>query len=307
MARAERGQVALESALVLPLMVFFTLGIVQLAMVQQARLMTEYATYQAARAGIVWNGNNERMHDAAVMALLPTMGRTDSWAKLAETWERHRGYDRDLKPLPWGVGRTQVNGQSLTGQVRIDTIGPNLTQSSYAIWKLAAGSTWLELDFDGPETYPESPALESHVQKLFDLPRADPEEDRFREATLLEIRLRYWYELRIPFANQVVFLAWYAANADTALYGAIERSSTQKQNMLGRSGDTRSLRGTARGLWDPSGRGLTPVLPSEMVVLWDMASGALPVMGAERRFFLPLQATHAMRLQSNFYRKWLVH
>ena len=46
-------------------------------MIQHAKLMTEYAAYQAARAGIVWNGNNERMHDAAIIALLPTMGRTD--------------------------------------------------------------------------------------------------------------------------------------------------------------------------------------------------------------------------------------
>src|SRR6185503_16858406 len=81
----ESGQAAVEAALIMPLMVFMALGIIQLTMIQHAKLMTEYAAYQAARAGIVWNGNNERMHDAAIMALLPTMGRTDSAGELATT------------------------------------------------------------------------------------------------------------------------------------------------------------------------------------------------------------------------------
>lgn len=292
----------------MPLMVFFTLGIVQLAMVQQARLMTEYATYQAARAGAVWNGSNERMHDAAVMALLPTMGRTDDWATLAATWQKHAAYDAQLKGLPWGVAKTHVNGQSLTGWLRIDTITPSLLRNPYSAWKVASsGTSWTELDFDGVQTYPESPALEAHIAKFFDLQKPDPDEVRYREATLLQIRLRYWYEMKVPFANQVIFLAWYAANADVALYGAIDRASTQKQNMLGRSGDSRALKPRAKGLWDPSNKGFPAVQPSEMFVLWDLAAGAIPLMGADRRFFLPLQATHSMRLQSNFYQKWLVH
>src|SRR5258705_9102744 len=97
----ERGQAAIETALVMPLMIFFTLGIIQLAMVQQARLMTEYAAYQAARAGIVWNANNERMHDAAVFALLPTMAigekkagnRPEDWERVAATWQHQNDLD----------------------------------------------------------------------------------------------------------------------------------------------------------------------------------------------------------------------
>lgn len=304
----KRGQAAIESALVMPLMVFFTLGIIQLAMVQQARLMTEYATYQAARAGIVWNGSNERMHDAAVIALLPTMGATDRWDRFEKTWLKHKSWDSAMQGLPWGAPRSPINGTSLAGWIRIDTINPNNQDpSKFGLWKLAAGQRWEELDFDGPETYPESSALESHIAKFFNLSSADTDEQTYRELTLLQIRLRYWYELKVPFANQVIFLAWYAANSDVALYGAIDRSSTNKQNMLGRSGDSRSLRPRSKGIWDPSGKGFPPVLPSEMMVLWDLATGAIPFMDGERHFFLPLHATHSMRMQSNFYRKWLVH
>jgi len=290
----------------MPLMVFFTLGIIQLTMLQQARLMTEYATYQAARAGIVWNGSNERMHDAAVMALLPTMSNTENADEVSRTWFTHWQRDFVMRGLPWGAPRLHVNGQYLTGFVRIDTITPNLITNRFGLWKQGP-TNWTELDFDGVETYPESPVLETYIRKFFNVSISDRDEEDFRRDTLLQIRLRYWYEMKIPFANQVIFLAWYAANADVALYGAIERSSLEKQNMLGRSGDSRGLRPRAKGIWDPSGKGYPPATATEMMVLWDIATGALPLFGAERRFYIPLHATQSMRMQSNFYRKWIVH
>jgi hypothetical protein len=289
----------------MPLMVFFTLGIVQLAMVQQARLMTEYAAYQAARAGIVWNGSNERMHDAAVVALLPTLGKTDARTSLANRFLYHQGLDRLIQALPWGAARVQVNGQSLTGMIRVDTVNPT-GSSAATVWNQLEGAGWEELDFDGPETYPETASLESHLRRFYDLKGEDPQQEEFRKATLLQIRLRYFYELRIPFVNQVIFLSWYAANADVALFGAIDRSSTNRENLLGRSGDVRALRRRAMGLWDPLNKGLYPLTSAEMRVLWDVATGALRV-APERKFFLPLFATQSMRMQSNFYKKWLVH
>ncbi|HEY0840991.1 MAG TPA: TadE/TadG family type IV pilus assembly protein, partial [Vulgatibacter sp.] len=68
----QRGQVAVETAIVLPLFLACLLGLLQLALLQQARLLTEYAAYQAARAGIVWNGDPGVMKDAAIFALAPT-------------------------------------------------------------------------------------------------------------------------------------------------------------------------------------------------------------------------------------------
>src|SRR6478672_10248576 len=91
--RADSGQAAVETALILPLMVFLVLGIIQLTSLQHAKLMTEYAAFQAARAGIVWNGSNERMHDAAFFALLPTLGATGTTAELSSTYGYAKGLD----------------------------------------------------------------------------------------------------------------------------------------------------------------------------------------------------------------------
>ena len=72
------GQSTVEAAIVMPAMVFLVLGILQLTMVQHARIMTDYAAFCAARAGIVFNADKKAMQRAAEIALLPTMGRTDT-------------------------------------------------------------------------------------------------------------------------------------------------------------------------------------------------------------------------------------
>ncbi len=289
----------------MPLTVAVMLGILQLAQIQQARLMTEYAAFQAARAGIVWGGNNERMHDAALVALLPTFGRCDDWAHLGSTWQAEQKRDAALATLGWGASAvTEINGTTLVGLVRVDTVSPNdETPSDFALWNLAGGTSWHELDFDGPDTWPQVPGLESHVARLYDLSLEDAAQDAFRRNTLLQIRVRYWYELRVPFANQLVFLAWFAANANVSLYGAIDRSSTTHENMLGRDGDASAVERLARGIGTQ--HGYPTVVPSELEVLWALSTGT--AAGFEgRRFFLPLSASESMRMQSAFHRKWIM-
>src|SRR5690606_28468366 len=113
---------------ILPLMIFFLLGLIQLSMMQHAKLMTEYAAYQSARAGIVWNGHVGRMRDAAIVALLPTLGRTDDINHTVSTWQKMRQYDDAMRSImlggAGGVTPPDVNGAHLFGMVRVDTISP---------------------------------------------------------------------------------------------------------------------------------------------------------------------------------------
>ncbi|AKJ02683.1 TadE-like protein [Archangium gephyra] len=266
----QSGQAAVESALVLPLMVFLGLGLLQLTLMQQAKLMTEYAAYCAARSGIVWNGNTERMRDAALVALLPTLGRTDAPPELARTWTRARLQDEMLRRLPWptrDVGvPDSVNGAPLSGLVRVDTVNPSWYSPVRSVWKLRSAENWRELDFDGPDGYPQVPALETKLARFFNLALPDDAEEVYRKATVLSVRVRYWYELRVPFANGLIFTAWGAANAGVGLAHQ---------------------------------RGYATLHRRELGVLWGLA--------ASRRYFLPLTATYSLRMQSNFHFKWLMH
>lgn len=303
---AARGQVAVESAIVMPLMVFLCLGIIQLTVIEQAKIMTEYAAYNAARAGIVWNGNDERMHDAALFSLLPTLGDTHDLVALGKTWGLAELSDTLVSKAMLGSTAGEVpdtfRGNNLLGLVRIDTVNPSYGSAIDSIWKLPAGASWQELDFDGPAAYPQVTDLEKKFAQFFDLALPDDDEAVYRRATVLQIRVRYWYEMRIPFANWVIFTAWFAANAGVQLYGAIDRPTLKTSNLMS-AGDLGALGMMGKGI--TAQRGFDPVSPREMAALWLLSQGAIPQLG--RRYYLPLTATYSMRMQSNFYRKWIMH
>jgi len=307
--QSESGQAAVETALTMPLVVFFALGTLQLAAMQQARLLTEYAAFQAARAGIVWNGSGERMHDAALWALLPTLGRTDGSDALGRTWAQATRLDAAIQralPPPDGIPEA-FRRAGLLGMVRVDTLSPTDSPRLRRLWNVPGGAAWEELDFDGPDTLPESPALDAHTPRFLDLRRPEEGQALYRRSTLLTVRLRYLYELRVPFANWILFTAWYASNAGRTLSGAIDRPRLR--------GGTATSGGQALDALSHAGRGLTaehglpPLTPEEMNVLWRLSKGevALGPGGPARRFFLPLTATSTLRMQSAFHRKWLMH
>jgi len=86
----ESGQAAVEAALTLPLTVFLVLGTIQLFLLLQARLLTEYAAFRAVRTGVVKYGDCEPMTHAAIGALLPAINRTDSAVALGGAFSMHK-------------------------------------------------------------------------------------------------------------------------------------------------------------------------------------------------------------------------
>lgn len=67
------GQAAAESALTVPLVVFMVLGTLQLFMLMQAKVMAQYAAYQAVRTGSVTHGRCDVMTHAALLVLTPAI------------------------------------------------------------------------------------------------------------------------------------------------------------------------------------------------------------------------------------------
>ncbi|HEX5753171.1 MAG TPA: TadE family protein [Archangium sp.] len=174
----ESGQAAVEAALTLPLVIFLVLGTLQLFMMLQGRIMAEYAAFQAVRAGSRNHGDCEPMVHAALGGLLPSVtpylggkGKGSAAQKLASAWKERVG----------------SNGES--GDP--DNAGPH-----YVKGKDGA--------HDGPIFWlvresPRASAVQSPEDADFDLPRGDGS-----QAMRLEVRLIYWYRLRIPFADWVI-------------------------------------------------------------------------------------------------------
>jgi hypothetical protein len=96
-ADVQSGQAAVEAALTLPLSVFVILGTLQLFLMLQARVLTEYAAFHAARTGSVKHGDCQAMTHAAIAAVLPSFARTDSPSALGAAFRAHR--DDQYQPL----------------------------------------------------------------------------------------------------------------------------------------------------------------------------------------------------------------
>ncbi len=168
----------MEQALVMPLMVFLILGIVQLTMMQQARIMLEYAAFNAARSGAVYNGDPDAMEWAATLSLLPTMGRTDSWGNLM----KRAGVAALTAGLGSFLGKFHIPGVA-TKLVKVEILNP--TKDAFSS-KYAKHLDYKQLDFD-------------------DI-RGQAAKDN-----LLSIRLTYFYHLRVPFVNHLIMLFWFGS------------------------------------------------------------------------------------------------
>src|SRR5262245_57867888 len=68
----ESGQAAVEAALTMPMVLFLILCTMQLFLVIQARMLTQYAVFRATRAGSMNHGNCVPMMHAAVASLIPS-------------------------------------------------------------------------------------------------------------------------------------------------------------------------------------------------------------------------------------------
>ncbi len=256
----------------MPLMVFLILGVVQLTMIQHARIMTEYAAYNAARAGIVWHGDPWVMENAAIISLLPTyeglsaeMGLTDPERMMSAIVERALLY--------------QVN-RRLTGWAREMLSAP----LSDAIRRAFSG--------DGPSVVevevlnPTRDAFGDNEELDFDDIGTDERAEHLREANRLTIRVRYLYIMRVPFANWVIHHSWLSQRAGISLHGAIWNPQA----------DTPGATGFSSEDYEATYSEIAQGLAGDDDIIRDVARA-----GEEGAYIIPLYATYTMRMQSNLF------
>jgi hypothetical protein len=256
----ESGQAIVEAALVLPSMIFLLLCAFQLTLLQQARLAVEWAAYCAARTGIVYNMDNGgsngvsdgKMRQAAVLALLPTYGRTDSVANITRTLARFTVDDVPMRLAQLPL--VQVVVQNPRRQ-DFNTLGTHLNRQ--------------EIDFDDLR-----PAAQT--------------------ANLLSVQVRYLFELRVPFANWMIQAIWFASQLGTLQTWGGPDLSTPKDS-FGNEGygvvdHTQDLTVALGFVADGTPRGLNMT--------------GLALRAKAKRFYLPVNAWHTMRMQSNPYLRW---
>lgn len=175
----ESGQAAVESALVLPMFVFLLLGILQLALMHQARLMTKYSAYKAARAGALHHADVDMMERAVLAVLLPLVSRDVGGGEHIKSVTTADDFN-----AKWKWNSVQVNEMPDAG---------GLPHATVAICGPVSGD------------FPGNPA-----EVDFDDPRWSTDNGGYwkeSERTKLRVQVTFNYRMPIPFANQVIHAA----------------------------------------------------------------------------------------------------
>ncbi|HZI12524.1 MAG TPA: TadE family protein [Myxococcus sp.] len=171
-SRAQSGQAAVEAALTLPLVVFLFLGTLQLFLLMQGRILAQYALSRAARAGSLNHGSCRSMQHAAIAALLPS-------------------FHSFLAPTYLGGGSNARKYVEAFRERSNNRFRPTLDNGhdGSIIWLYrerplqgVVFSGWWEEDYDLPSSA-RAPSTSAPL--------------------MLELRMIYWFPLRIPFANWV--------------------------------------------------------------------------------------------------------
>jgi len=198
--RGSDGQAAVESALTIPMMTFAMLGIVQLSVAYHARILAEYAAFKAARAGSVYRADCDRMTKAALSALAPSAAHAHGQTSMAAIYLATQAENKGNTDI-WRDTHGVVSG----GGGRVTT--------SPIVW-LSYKLENVDDDFDKQ--------LESGDDKV---PR-------------IRVRLAYFFQYRIPFANWVMVRYWLAQQALLSNWGQSDQSDSTMMNVKARAATT---------------------------------------------------------------------
>jgi hypothetical protein len=116
----EKAAAAAETALTILIFLMLVLGIIQMALMFNAKLMLNYAAYNAARAGIVHNGDLSEMRKAVAVSLAPLFTNKGGTSSLVI------GYVKALAATSIGLGGLRLIN------VEIVSPGANRFRSDYS-------------------------------------------------------------------------------------------------------------------------------------------------------------------------------
>jgi len=256
----ESGQAVVEAAIVLPLFIAILLGILQLTLIHQARLLTEYAAFQAARAGVVWQGDPRKMKDAAIFVLAPTACPTRA-PLAAQACSLRKGKDEWARQTA-GIAALQLLSSldevAIFPGVHVHILNPHWPSHRELF---TVGPNRDQLDFD---------SLAAHADARNGRPPAAIGADAARAANILTIQVQYWFELKIPIADWMIWKAW----------SLLSGFSSHEDEEINRGKDYRLLR------------------PGSLAAMH--AAAAFPSNRREAGYFIPIVTHHSMRMQSNF-------
>lgn len=186
--QALTGQSSTEFLVALPVLILLLFGIIQFALIYQARATLNHATMLAARAGALHNGKESEMRDALASGLVPMFAKAPSMD----------AYAAALLHV-----KTTETAKAL-GLAKIEVLNPTRAAfTDFARARLDAGAG-RELPNDTLNYRSTAPGGASRIS--------------VQDANLLHVRVTYCYRLFVPVVDRVIYATVNAFTAnDTSL------------------------------------------------------------------------------------------
>ena len=180
----------METAIVMPAFIFILLGMLQLGLMHQGRLMAKYAAYKAARVGSIHSAKHSAMTQAALAVLLPYAGRQNSMSFFRTTPKDFSGSWQQAK---------EINGAGKDAERIVTVTICEPTRS-------ANGSDFG--DFDDPEGNMGAAPPQSGGSQ-----RGDTQWRQFNTGRL-SVQVTFYQRMVIPFANWII---WHSVRGNESL------------------------------------------------------------------------------------------
>ncbi len=239
----------METAIVMPLFVFILLGLLQLGLMHQARLMTKYAAYKAVRAGSINRGKKDVMTTAAMSVLLPILSRNDEVGGLRNVSSAMK-YGMAFN----AVVKSGTNVQGM-GTPLVDVVTCHPTKADGSEGK----------DFDNPKHNP--------------IATAGGDWRRF-ETTKLAIQVTLYYRMFIPFANAFVWWAAFGQESESQrklMKGVLRTKSRETPSVMRNVADNGSWTLASLRSEAEAGRYIMPIRASySLRMMSNFAPNTLP-------------------------------
>lgn len=168
----------------MPLFLFTTLCIVQLALLHQARFLTKYAAYKAARAGAVNRADKKAMEGAAIAVMLPMIVKADPLFAGNGGTQPQYGVYKVASASDFTKGFKEVTGSRGNKMFGKDIIELTVCHPTSSDWKSGE-------DFDDPATNGGG----------------DGGDWRSFDKTKLSVQVTTYFNMFIPFANGILWWA----------------------------------------------------------------------------------------------------
>ncbi len=282
----------METVIVVPFMLFVFLCLLQLMLIAHARVMLDYAAFNAARAGVVHNGNPTVMRNAALVSMLPVFGPVDTPEKAIRTWGEVKAWAAIGDVVDSGTHLVESFLNSVTGK-NFNGIFPNVSVVSVDIMNPAPED--FEDHFDDNSPTPDE--IDFDLAARLDHPDAEA-----LRKTKLTIRVQWLFWLRVPLAKQTIFYLYMARSFLTAQLQKADWRNWYMINAKNGEAIAKTIDKTDFAAIDPTEwpNGWRASVRDQL-----MFQGLKRLPDATDEYLMPIYTTHSMPMESNLYKRFV--